>query len=89
MEAKWGGTCPKCSTTYVAGDSIKAQFVRGGYDPDTGKIKWVRVPKAYVHAPRCPKVTPNKPGHRTVDPLTGEILDVSPIPRHHEQLGML
>lgn len=89
MIAKWTGTCAKCETTWAVGDEIKAQYRRAGFDPSTGKPIWQRVPKAYVHAPRCPKVTPNKPGHRTIDPLTGEILEPSPIPRHVEQLGLL
>ncbi len=74
MIARWPGACPKCETTWAPGDQIKPQYRRQGFDATTGKPIWVRVPKAYVHAPRCPKVTPNKPGQRWVDPLTGEII---------------
>lgn len=93
MIAKWATKCGKCGVSIEVGETIKAQFVRVGFDSDTGKPIWQRVPKSYVHAPRCPKVTPNKPGHAPVgvDPLTGEVVvsDSSPIPRHPHQESLL
>lgn len=74
VKARWAVTCAKCDTTIPVGGAIKPQYVRRGMNPETGRPIWVRVPKAYVHAPRCPKVTPNKPGQRHVDPRTGEII---------------
>ena len=74
MKARWAVTCAKCETAIPVGDTIKPQYRRNGMNPETGRPTWVRVPKAYVHAPRCPKVTPNRPGQRIVDSRTGEIL---------------
>lgn len=71
MRAKWPGVCPKCDTRWLQGDEIKPWFKPAGVVE--GKMQFTRVPKAYVHA-KCPKVTPNRPGQRVVDPLTGEIL---------------
>ena len=71
MNAKWSGVCAKCDTTYQRGDPIKARYKRDGMNPDTGRPVWVRVPKAYVHV-ACPKVTPNRPGQKRWDPITGE-----------------
>lgn len=70
MKARWGGICAKCGTAWLQGETIKPQYRRAGYDPDTHKPVWVRVPKAYVHAPKCPKPKPPP----DVDPRTGEIL---------------
>lgn len=67
MLARWEAKCGKCHTTIAVGDPIKAQFVRVGFDSDSGKPIWQRVPKSYVHAPKCPKVT------RKVDYTTGEV----------------
>jgi hypothetical protein len=82
MKARWSVICAKCDTTITVGDTIKPQYKRAGMNLDTGRPAWVRVPKAYVHAPKCPKVTPNRPGQlpRNVDPRTGEILvaDLAP-----------
>ena len=86
MIARWTGICAKCDTTWETGDQIKSRYKRAGFDKTTGKPVWVRVPKAYVHAPRCPKVTPNKPGQRQVDPLTGEILQAESAPTQQEVL---
>lgn len=91
MKAKWANTCAKCGTSIAVGDEIKAQYKRGGFDSETGKIQWERVPKAWVHTPKCPKVTVNRPGQKpppNVDPHTGEILvaESSPLPRHQETL---
>lgn len=72
MKARWSGLCPKCESTWQTGDQIKPLYRRAGFDQ--GKPIWVRVPKAYVHAPRCPKVTPNRPGQKQWDPLTGELI---------------
>lgn len=76
MKARWSVICAKCDSTIPVGATIKPQYRRAGMNPETGRPVWQRVPKAYVHAPRCPKVTPNRPGRtiRNVDPLTGEIL---------------
>lgn len=76
MKARWSVTCAKCDCTIQPGDTIKPQYRRNGMNPETGRPIWVRVPRAYVHAPRCPKVTPNRPGRipRNVDPRTGEII---------------
>lgn len=75
MKARWGTVCAKCDTAIVIGDQLKPLYKRVGFTD--GKPVWQRVPKAYVHAPRCPKVTPNRPGQKPpphVDPQTGEIL---------------
>lgn len=80
MKARWSVICAKCDTTIPVGTTIKPQYKWAGFDAATGKPIWVRVPRAYVHAPRCPRVTPNKPGQRTVDPLTGEILEAQSVP---------
>lgn len=82
MKARWGGTCPKCETVWVPGDTIKPYYVRRGFTPE-GKPVYERVPKQYVHAPRCPKPKPPP----DVDPRTGEILvrDSAPLP-HQESL---
>lgn len=72
MKARWSVTCAKCETTVPVGADIKPLYKRVGYRD--GKPEWVRVPKRYVHAPKCPKVTPNRPGRRDVDLRTGEIL---------------
>jgi hypothetical protein len=85
---RWGTTCAKCETAIAVGDQIKPQYRRQGMRED-GRPNWVRVPKAYVHAPKCPKVTPNRPGQRHVDPTTGEITEVSPIPRHTDRMPTL
>jgi hypothetical protein len=66
MKARWGGMCGKCGTAWFQGDDIKPQYRRAGFND--GNPIWVRVPKSYVHAPRCPKPPPG------VDPQTGEIL---------------
>lgn len=93
MIAKWTTPCAKCGTPIERGAPMKAQYKRSGFDADTGKPIWIRVPKAYVHAPKCPKVTPNKPGQKPppgVDPQTGEILvESSPLPRHTVEQGSL
>ena len=70
MIARWPGICDKCGTGWARGDQIKPRYKRQGMQD--GKPQWVRVPKAYVHAPKCPKVTPNKPGQKVWDPRTGE-----------------
>jgi hypothetical protein len=70
MIARWEGICDKCETSWARGDNIKPRYKRAGYAD--GKPIWVRVPKAYVHAPRCPPV-PKKRSPQ-VDPQTGEIL---------------
>lgn len=68
MKAKWETRCAKCGTTILQGEDIKAQWKRIGYE--NGKPIWQRVPKAYVHVPKCPKPKPPP----DVDPRTGEIL---------------
>ena len=75
MQARWATKCSKCDVVMQPGTTIKPQYKRHGMTADN-KPNWVRVPKAYVHAPRCPKVTPNRPGQcpPQVDPQTGEIL---------------
>ena len=75
MKARWSGICSKCDATWQQGDDIKPLYKRVGFRDD-GRPEWVRVPKQYVHAPKCPKVTPNRPGRIpiNVDPVTGEIL---------------
>ena len=87
MKARWAKICPKCDTRIEVGDDIKAQYRRAGINTETGKPIWERVPKSYVHAPKCPKVTKNTPGRRIVDPRTGEIIeaDLSSIPRHTQE----
>jgi hypothetical protein len=86
MKARWGTLCAKCDTQILQGEELKAQYRRVGYDPNTGKPVWQRVPKQYVHAPRCPKVTVRRPPP-SVDPRTGEVLvaESSPIPRHTQE----
>lgn len=88
MIARWTGLCPKCDTAWQQGEAIKPLYRRQGIRED-GRPNWVRVPKQYVHAPRCPKVTPNRPGQRTIDPATGEITESSPIPRHTDPVPQL
>lgn len=86
VKARWHGTCSKCGTIWEPGDDIKPWYRRVGMTQD-GKPNWVRVPKKYVHAPKCPKVTPNRPGQHPppgVDPLTGEIT-VAHSPQPHQE----
>jgi len=89
MIAKWSTICGKCDIRIGVGTEIKAHYKRVGLNPETHKPIWERVPKSYVHAPKCPKVTPNRPGQRKVDPETGEIFSAvaesSPIPRHFQE----
>lgn len=90
MKCRWGTTCAKCDTPILMGEDMKPQYRRTGIRND-GRPAYVRVPKQYVHM-KCPKVTPNRPGQRFVDPRTGEIFDnpppvdipveSSPLPRH-------
>lgn len=67
MKCRWGTTCGKCGFPILQGADMKPQYKRAGME--NGKPVWQRVPKKYVHAPRCPKPKPPP----DVDPRTGGI----------------
>ena len=74
MIARWAGICAKCLAPFSPGEEIKPRYARDGHAPG-GRPIWTKVPKSYVHAPRCPEGgVPRKPP-RGVDPVTGEILE--------------
>lgn len=79
MKARWPSLCWKCDTSIAQGDEIRPAYAMKGFDQDRKPI-YQRVVGRYRHHPKCPTVTPNRPGQRRVDPLTGEILmsDSSP-----------